>query len=165
MSLPEQVAETTQQVNDLFNSVELTNAMGTEDFRHFLDLFPIAVLVSKLVGGDQRIVYANKAAESLTGQELKDIIGRGWSILADYKNETDLTVTLQQEMNKAAVDEYHGIFQKDLPQPLIVEAYAALIDNEDGTENYRILALIDVTERARRTRRVCSATARQRFAA
>jgi PAS domain-containing protein len=111
MSLPEQVAETTQQVNDLFNSVELTNAMGTEDFRHFLDLFPIAVLVSKLVGGDQRIVYANKAAESLTGQELKDIIGRGWSILA------------------------------------------------------RILALIDVTERARRTRRVCSATARQRFAA
>ena len=48
MSLPEQVAETTQQVNDLFNSVELTNAMGTEDFRHFLDLFPIAVLVSKL---------------------------------------------------------------------------------------------------------------------
>ena len=152
MSLPEQVAETTQQVNDLFNSVELTNAMGTEDFRHFLDLFPIAVLVSKLVSGDQRIVYANKAAESLTGQELKDIVGRGWSILADYKNETDLTVTLQHEMNKPAVDEYHGTFQKDLPEPLIVEAYAAPIDNEDGTENYRILALINVTERARAER-------------
>src|SRR3954467_4481991 len=106
MTLPDQAAETTQQVNDLFNSVELTNAMGTQDFRHFLDLFPIAVLVSKLVGGDQRIVYANKAAEILTGQELKDIVGRGWSILADYKNETDLTVTLQQEMNKPAVEEY-----------------------------------------------------------
>jgi len=162
MALPEQTAETTQQVNDLFNSVELTNAMGTEDFRHFLDLFPIAVLISKLVGGDQRIVYANKAAEALIGQEQRDIIGRGWSILADYKNEAELAVSLQQEMSKAAIDEYHGTFQKELPQPLIVEAYAAPIDNEDGTENYRILALIDVTQRARAEREEFAAQLRDK---
>jgi PAS domain S-box-containing protein len=162
MAFPEEAAENQQQVNDLFNSVELTNAMGTEDFRHFLDLFPIAVLVSKLVNGDQRIVYANKAAEGLTGQDLKDIIGRGWSILADYKNEADLSITLQQEMSKPAADEYHGTFQKELPQPLIVEAYAALIDNQDGTANYRILALIDVTARARAEREEFAAQLRDK---
>ena len=34
----------------------------------------------------------------------------------------------------------------------MVEAYSGLIENEDGTENYRIAALIDVTDRARAER-------------
>jgi hypothetical protein len=35
---------------------------------------------------------------------------------------------------------------------MLVEAVAGLIENEDGTENYRIVALIDVTERERAQR-------------
>ncbi len=65
-------------------------------------------------------------------------------------------------MSRAAVDEYQGTFQKDLPQPLVVEAYAALIDNRDGTENYRILALINVTERARAEREEYAAQLRDK---
>jgi PAS domain-containing protein len=53
--------QTEQQVNDLFDSVELTQAVETEEFRVFLDHIPIAIVISKLVRGDQRIVYANKA--------------------------------------------------------------------------------------------------------
>ncbi len=154
MSSPEQTPESSsqqEQVNDLFNSVELTNAMGTEEFKQFLDLFPIAVVISKLIAGDQRIVYANKAAESLTGQASAEVVGRGWSILAEYKDENDLQVTLQHAILQAG-EEYHGTFQKEQPKPVIVEAYAGLIENEDGTENYRIVALIDVTERARAER-------------
>jgi PAS domain-containing protein len=62
--------ETEQQVNDLFDSLE---AVETEEFRLFLDHIPIAIVISKLVGGDQRIVYANKAYEALTGQACADI--------------------------------------------------------------------------------------------
>lgn len=149
---PEQTPDSTsQQVNDLFDSVQLTNAMGTEEFKHFLDFFPIAVVISKHIAGDQRIVYANKAAEILTGQACKDFIGRGWSIFADYKNEKDLQATLQHAIVQAG-DEYHGTFQREQPTPLVVEAYAGLIENENGTENYRIVALIDVTERAQAER-------------
>ena len=75
---PEQIE---QQVNDLFDSLELSQAIETEEFRVFLDHIPIAIVISKLVRGDQRIVYANKAYEALTGQTRAEIRGRGWSIL------------------------------------------------------------------------------------
>jgi PAS domain S-box-containing protein len=150
---PDQSSEpTSQQVNDLFDSDELSRAVETEEFRHFLDRIPIAIVISKLIRGDQRVVYANKAFETLTGQACKDLVGRGWSILADYKKENDLQVTLQQAMLQQGSEEFLGTFQRDQPRSIIVEAYSGLIQNEDGTENYRIAALIDVTTRARAER-------------
>ena len=154
MSGSKETSETTtqqEQVDDLFNSVELNSAMDIEEFKRFLDLFPIAVLISKALAGDQCIVYANKAAEHLTGQAFTEFVGRGWSLLAEYKDENDLQVSLPQRI-AAAGEEYHGTFQKELPKLLVVEAYVGCIENEDAAENYRILALIDVTERARAER-------------
>ena len=88
-------AETTsQQMTELFNSVELTDGMGIEEFKHFLDLFPIAVVVSKQIGSDQRIVYANKAAETLTGHSCLDFLKDNWSILSGYKDEAEPHITL-----------------------------------------------------------------------
>jgi PAS domain S-box-containing protein len=154
MSRPEETPEATaqqEQVTDLFTSVELTHAMGTEEFKRFLDLFPIAVIISRDAAGDQRIVYANKAAEGLTGKTSAEFVGRNWSLLADYKDETDLQVTLPQRLAEAG-EEYHGTFQRELPDPLVVEAYAGYIQNDDSADNYRIVALIDVTARARAER-------------
>jgi PAS domain S-box-containing protein len=154
MSLPEESPESTaqqEQVTDLFNSVELNHAMGTEEFKRFLDLFPIAVIISKDAAVDQRIVYVNKAAEGLTGKTSAEFVGRNWSLLADYKDETDLQVTLSQRLAEAG-EEYHGTFQRELPDPLVVEAYAGCIDNDDSAESFRIVALIDVTARARAER-------------
>ena len=51
-----------------FDSLELTEAIETGEFQVFLDNIPIAIAIAKLVSGDQRIVYANKAYEALTGQ-------------------------------------------------------------------------------------------------
>ncbi len=140
-----------QQVTDLFNSVELTEGMGIEEFKHFLDLFPIAVVVAKRIGDDHRIVYANKAAETLTGHSSADFLKDNWTILAGYKEEAEPHVTLQQAVCQAG-EEYHGTFHKEAPNELIVEAYAGVIENEDTSENYRIVALIDVTARERAER-------------
>jgi PAS domain S-box-containing protein len=146
-----EMSETTpQQINDLFDSVELTKAVETEEFRQFLDHIPIAIIVSKFFRGDQRICYANKAFETLTGQAVADCTGRGWSIFAAFKDESDGQVTLHQAMLKGG--EFLGTFRTEQPRPLVVEAYSGLIENEDGTENYRIAALIDVTDRARAER-------------
>ncbi|HEY1982734.1 MAG TPA: histidine kinase, partial [Xanthobacteraceae bacterium] len=60
MAFPEQDHEAaSQQVNDLFDSPELAKAIETEEFKVFLDHLPIAIVVSKVLRGDQRIVYAN----------------------------------------------------------------------------------------------------------
>ena len=150
--LPDQLPETTaEQVNDLFDSLEMSKAIGTDEFKYFLDHIPIAIVISKLIRGDQRICYANRAFETLTGYALADFAGQGWSILAEFRDENDPQLTLHNAMLRAA-DDLLGTFRSERPKPLVVEAYAGLIENEDGTENYRIAALIDVTDRARAER-------------
>src|SRR5215216_4364794 len=89
-----------QQINDLFDSAELTKAIETEEFKQFLDYIPIAIVVSKFFRGDQRICYANRAFETLIGQAVADCCGKGWSILAAFKDENDVAVTLEQAMLK-----------------------------------------------------------------
>jgi PAS domain S-box-containing protein len=148
---PSELSGTAQQINDLFDSAELSKAIETEEFKQFLDYIPIAIVVSKFFRGDQRICYANKAFETLVGQDTKDCAGRGWSILAGFKDENDSKATLESAMLKGG-EEFLGTFRVEHPRPLVVEAFSGLIQNEDGTENYRIAALIDITDRARAER-------------
>jgi PAS domain S-box-containing protein len=135
----------------------------TEEFKQFLDYIPIAIVVSKFFRGDRRICYANKTFETLTGHATQDCGGRGWSILAAFRDENDLKATLEQAMLKGG-EEFLGTFRREEPVTL-VEAFSGLIENEDGTENYRIAALIDVTTRARGAGRICSPNSRQGYSA
>jgi PAS domain S-box-containing protein len=147
MAPEQELASTSQQVNDLFGSLELTTAVETEEFKVFLDHVPIAIVISRLMHGDQRIVYANKAHENLTGQAVADIVGRGWSILESFKLEDEPHPALSDALLK--IDDFVGTFFRKEPRPTLVEAYSGLIENEDGAKSYRIVALIDVTERER----------------
>ena len=148
----EQPAETApQQVSDLLHSAELAQAIENEDFKQFLDHVPIAILVSRIAQGGPRITYVNKAFEILMGQASEAFKGRDWSALKSLKHEDDPQSTLGDALQKNDdfVGTYHLVHGE---KSALVEAYASLIENEDGTENYRILALIDVTERARSQR-------------
>jgi len=130
--------ETEQQVNDLFDSLELTQAIESEEFRVFLDHIPIAIVIAKLVRGDQRIVYANKAYEALTGQACTEIRGRGWSILDSFRLEDEPHLTFAQALPQC--DDFVGTFKREQPQVTLVEAYSGLIENEDAGKAYRIVA-------------------------
>jgi PAS domain S-box-containing protein len=149
--VPQSPETTAEQVNDLFDAVELTKAVNTEEFRHFLDHVPIAIIVSKFFRGDQRICYVNKAFETLTGHRIADCAGRGWSILAAFRSDADPKITLQRAMLQSG-EEFLGTFRRDHPKFVEVEAYSGVIENEDSSESYRIAALIDVTDRARAER-------------
>jgi PAS domain S-box-containing protein len=146
----EELGSRSQQVNDLFDSSELAQAIEDEEFRHFLDHVPIAIAISKLLRGDQRIIYVNKAFETLLGQTLESLRGRGWSVFKGLKHEDEPQLTFADAILNC--DYFAGTFQLDSPKPALVEAYGSLIQNEDDTENYRIIALFDVTERARAQR-------------
>ncbi|MGY4466960.1 PAS domain S-box-containing protein [Bradyrhizobium sp. LB9.1b] len=146
-----ELSESAQQINDLFDSAELSKAIETEEFKQFLDYIPIAIAVSKFFRGDQRICYANKAFETLFGRDAKDCVGKGWSILGEFKDEDDSKVSLDLAMLTGG-EEFLGIFRAEHPRALVVEAFSGFIQNEDGSENYRIAALIDITGRARAER-------------
>ena len=105
-----------QQINDLFDSAELSKAIETEEFKQFLDYIPIAIVVSKFFRGDQRICYANKAFETLLDQDT-DCAGKGWSILAGFKDENDSKVTLDLAMPRSG-EEFLGTFRAEHPNRL-----------------------------------------------
>jgi PAS domain S-box-containing protein len=151
MTIEERPAQQTEQaVNDLFDSLEMTQAIESEEFRIFLDHIPIAIIVSRLVRGDQRIVYANKAYEALTGQICQEILGRGWSILDSFSLEDEPQVPFSAALARA--DDFIGTLRRDQPKLALAEAYTGVIENEDSGKAYRIVALIDVTERERTQR-------------
>jgi PAS domain S-box-containing protein len=139
-----------EQVNDLFDSPEFAKAVETEEFKLFLDHIPIAIVISKLLRGDQRIIFANKTYEEMTGQRFADIRGRGWSILQAFKGEDEPNLTMTQALLKW--EDYLGTFRLESANPILVEGYAGIIEDEDGVENYRIVAIIDVTVRERAQR-------------
>ncbi|HEY7300417.1 MAG TPA: histidine kinase dimerization/phosphoacceptor domain -containing protein [Xanthobacteraceae bacterium] len=139
-----------KQVNDLFDSEGLAQAIETEDFKVFLDHIPIAIVVSRLVNGDQRIVYANKPYEELTEQSVAEIRAKGWSILDSFRLEDEPRLPFSEAL--ASGDDYIGTFKREQPKLALVEAYSSIIENEDAGKTYRIVALIDVTEREKAQR-------------
>jgi PAS domain S-box-containing protein len=134
------------QINDLFDAVDVAKAINSEEFRQLLDRIPIPIIIAKFVRGDHRICYANEAFEGVIGMKLPEFAGRSWSILASFVDEKDQNKTLAKSMLSNG-DDFLGTFRRMQPIPLVVEAFCGVIEKEDGTENYRVAALIDVTSR------------------
>jgi two-component sensor histidine kinase len=141
--------ESEEQIRELLGSAELTQAIENEDFRIFLDRIPIAIVISKLVGSDQRIVYANAAYGVITGQPDKELVGRRWSALDAFRLD-DPDRPLSQVLPDA--DDFVGTFRRNEPKPALVEVYTGLIEKEDTGKNYRIVAFIDVGQREKAQR-------------
>ena len=136
---------TGKQVTELLDALGDTRVVETDEFKRFLDHIPIAIAISKSAGGRHRICYANPAFEALMNGAL--VGRRDWSIFAGFRCEYD-NATLEHAVT-AGGEDFLGTFRREQPKPAVVEAYAGLIENEDGTENYRIAALINVTDRQR----------------
>lgn len=139
-----------EQIGDLLDSPEFAKALETEDFKQFLDHLPIGIVISKLIHDEYRIVFANRAYEQMTGQQFADVKGRKWSILKAFIAEDDPNTSMEQALLKW--EDYLGRFRLQTGKSILVEAYTGIIENEDGEENYRVVAVIDVTARER-TRR------------
>jgi PAS domain S-box-containing protein len=154
MASPEELAERTtvsRSANDLFESLHPGDSIETGELRRFLDRVCIAIVVFKALASDQRIVYANGMFERLVGQSQQELRGRGWSIWDSVKHED----TPELNLGSALIDgeDFVGTFKLEgKPQPTLVEVYTTVIEQEDGTPDYRIVALIDVSQRERAQR-------------
>ena len=145
----EQPGNREQQVNDLFESMELSSAVDTEEFRIFLEHIPIAIIVSKLLKEEDRIVYANKAYVSLCGQTCEEVRGRRWTALDCFTLEDEPEIRFSEALPKC--EDFVGTFEREQP-PTLVEAYSGTIDSDEAGKKYHIVALIDVTEREKSQR-------------
>jgi two-component sensor histidine kinase len=139
----------TQQVDKLLGSSKLALAIENDKYKHLLDHAPVAVAVSRGSGAEQRVVYANKAFEGLLSLAPSDVEGQSWLCLDNFLNEDNPAQTLGEAIRDG--EDFIGVFRPAGPvdRLVIVQAYASVIESDDGIENFRIAALVDVGGRER----------------
>ncbi len=148
----EPVQPAPKQVEDLISSPGLVRALESDECCLVLDHIPIAIAVARQVGNGQRICFANNAFQSLTGLSGAALEGQSWTILDAFLHEDEASLPLGRAISEG--EDFLGTFakQRNGEGPLLVQAYTNTIENEDGTENYRIAALVDVTHQERAAR-------------
>jgi PAS domain S-box-containing protein len=143
--------EPARPVEDLLASPEVAKVVQNEEFKRFLDHMPFALAVSKGTNGHQRIVYGNPRFEQLVGQSCAEVDGKDWSILDHFLHEDD-----GRPLGRAVAEggDFLGTFRSEGPEgeEILVEAYAGIIESEDGSEDYRIAAFVAVSGRERSQR-------------
>lgn len=139
-----------EALEGLLDTPDLAVALESERFKQFLDRLPIAIAVSSL-RTQERIVYGNIEFQRLVGDSAETIIGKGWDTLPGKSQNEGLS--LGQAISGGT--EFIGTFsvpRADDP-PLVVYAWSNIIDDDDASPVFRLVALIenlsgDTAERA-----------------
>ncbi len=132
-----------EQVGELLATPDLAGALESEQFRKFLDQIPIAIAVSEMMSRE-RIVYANPEFEKLSGQTAAELEGKPWSVLrgqsqGDAKQELGLAIVESSDCVGTFCLEREG------REGVVADAYSNVIEDDNGTPAFRLIALVDVT--------------------
>jgi two-component sensor histidine kinase len=138
-----------QQIDQILGSSKLASAIENDRYKHLLDHVPVAVAISRGTGDQQHIVYINKAFEHLMMLAPVDVEGQSWTCLDGFVVEESAGTTLGEAIRDG--EDFIGVFRPSVPldRLVIVQAYASMIESDDGVENFRIAALVDVGGRER----------------
>jgi len=149
MSAADDGGPSSQQVDQLLGSSKLALALESDRYKHLLDHAPVAVAVSRGSGAEQHVVYINKAFENLMSMASADVEGQSWTCLDGFLSEDGPAQTLGEAIRDG--EDFIGVFRPAGPvdRLVIVQAYTSVIESDDGVENFRIAALVDVGGRER----------------
>ncbi len=129
----------------LLEMPNLADALESDQFKQFLDHIPFAVAVSEL-DPSERIVYANIEFERLTGQPVAKVQGKRWSSLLHSVAAVDDGRVLSEAITDD--DQYLGEFTIQQGDATVsVDAWSNVIQDEGGSDRFRLLALADITHR------------------
>lgn len=129
----------------LLNTPDLAGALENDRFKQFLDQIPVAIAVAEL-NPCERVVYVNIEFERLTGQPGADIIGEGWDRLPGEATALENPRPLGRVV--AEERDYVGSFKVHHPEGVAsVEAWSNIIEDDDGVPAFRLVALVESTNR------------------
>src|SRR5687767_13046937 len=140
------VADEPRQVEDLLDTPDLAHALESDRFKQFLDHVPVAIAVSEL-RAPECVVYANLEFERLSGMGSAEIVGQGWDSLPGRGHAEDDVRSLGEAV--AGEQEYVGVFQiESAGGARTVDAWSNLIEDDDGTPRFRLVALAEAGQRS-----------------
>ncbi len=137
--------EPPNSIEHLLESPDLAVALGSDRFKQFLDLVPIAVAVSEL-NPIERVVYANLEFERLSGQLNTTVLGNGWQSLPGEAAAPRAAKSLGEAITTER--DYLGTF--NMPHGdvgLMVDAWSSVIEDENANPAFRLVALIAAATR------------------
>ena len=135
-------------VEHLLETPGLADALESDQFKQFLDQVPIAVAVSEL-RPVEKVVYANLQFEHLSGQLNTTVLGGGWDKLpgvatngaAALGEAARPPISLGEAITRGR--DHLGSFTMPHGETgLVVEAWSNIIEDEDGTPAFRLVALV-----------------------
>lgn len=132
-----------EEIENLLAAPDLADALESEPFRRFLDQIPVAIAVADLNGGE-RIVYANPAFEKLTGRQAAEIEGKPWSVLGGASTGGEPARSLSETITEAGDGSGTFRIERAGSDAAIADAYANVIEDDDGKPVFRLVALVDV---------------------
>lgn len=129
-------------VEQLLDTPQLAVALESDQFKLFLDQVPVAIAVSEL-NPSERVVYANLEFERVSGQANAEIVGCQWDRLPGQALTTSAD---GRALGQAVAEErdYLGSFIIPRPgEPVTVDAWSNVIEDQDGTPTFRLVALVE----------------------
>lgn len=136
--------EVSKDIGQLLETPNLAEALESDRFKKFLDHVPVAIAVSE-TNTDERIVYANLAFGELTTLDAAAIDGKTWHELPGVRTDGDEKQTLAAAILEG--QDHVGIFAfKASGTPVLVDAWSNLIEDDDGDNVFRLVALIETQE-------------------
>lgn len=129
-----------EAVEHLLDSPDLAAALESDPFKQFLDHLPVAIGVSALKP-HERIIYGNIEFQRLVGGSLELFVGKGWDALPGTSQRD---ATALGEAIGAGTD-FIGVFLMPRPgaPPLVVHAWSNIIEDDDASPVFRLVALIE----------------------
>ena len=137
-------------VEQLLDTPDLAHALESDRFKQFLDHMPVAIAVSEL-RHPECVVYANMEFERLIGRSSAEIVGRGWDSLPGHAAAEGDPRRLGEAV--AGEEEHVGVFCVERGDCSVsVDAWSNLIEDEDGTPLFRLVALAEAGRRGETNR-------------
>ena len=135
--------ELAEGVEHLLDTPGLADALSSDRFKQFLDQIPIAVAVAEL-RPVEKVVYANLEFERLSGQLNTTVLGGGWESLPGEAAGGSLALG---EAITQGRDHLGSFTIRQGDDGLVVDAWSNVIEDEDGTPAFRLVALVAVAGR------------------
>ena len=133
-----------QRSERLLETPHLAGALGSEQFKSFLDHVPVAIAVSEL-GPPEQIVYLNREFERLSGQSRSGLMGELWDSLGGSATKAGDDQTLSDAISDC--QDYIGQFTIADSSSASLNAWSNVIRNDDGVPVFRLVALSEARER------------------
>lgn len=137
-----------EQLEELAATPDLAEALASDRFKQFLDHVPVAILVSEIGGRTgERIVYVNRESETILEIATASLDGAGWTKLDDRIECDEGQIAVALGDGDRVIRAIIKPLEATEAAGRRIELNSVIVSDADDRPCFRLVALIDLSER------------------